>query len=51
MVPNMITKLHINSVVKQRKTEETGFDSREGNLIFLFSNEPKRALGPSQPPT
>jgi len=29
MVPNMFTKLHINSVVMQRKTEETGFDSRE----------------------
>jgi hypothetical protein len=40
----MLTKLHINSVVMQRKTEETGFDSRE---FFCSQMSLKELWGPA----
>jgi hypothetical protein len=44
MVPNMLTELHINSVVTQRNTEETGFDSCE---FFCSQMSPKELWGPA----
>jgi hypothetical protein len=29
---------------------QPGFNSRQGKEIFLFSTEPRPALGPTQPP-
>jgi len=45
MVPNMNAELHINSVVTQRKTEETGFYSRQVNLIFFILKWAQQSSG------